>query len=100
MLRRQANATVQTNMRIKEKLRRKLEAAAKENQVSFNEEVGRRLAESFQRESLESFLYKIGMVEVAAQSGKGSARTILGSAGLDESETQAPQQEQKKGGKL
>lgn len=56
MLRRQANATVQTNMRIKEKLRRKLEAAARENQVSFNEEVGRRLAESFQIESLDSML--------------------------------------------
>jgi hypothetical protein len=92
MRRRQLNTWVQVNLRIQEAQRRKLDAAAKANQVSFNDEVRRRLAESFQREPLESLLYKIGMVQVA-QSGK-RAPTILGGG-----EAQVPQQEQEKGGK-
>jgi len=93
MRRRQLNTWVQVNLRVQEAQRRKLEAAAKANQVSFNEEVRRRLTESFQRESLESFLYRLGTAEFA-RSGKRAEPTILGGA-----ETQAPQQEQEKGGK-
>ena len=89
MRRRQLNTWVQVNLRVQEAQRRKLEAAAKANQVSFNEEVRRRLEESFQRESLGSFLYKIGSAE----------GTILGDAIKELLDTQAPQQEQEKGGK-
>jgi hypothetical protein len=100
MRRRKLNTWVQVNLRIQEAQRRKLEGAAKANQVSFNDEVRRRLAESFQRESLDSFLYKIGMV-AAAQSGKRLARTFVGEAIAEareaKSKTQAPQQEQKEG---
>jgi hypothetical protein len=99
MLRRNANATVQVNARIKETLRRKLEAAAKEHQVSFNRELTTRLEDSFQREPLDSLLYKIGMV-AAAQSGKPPARSLVGSAMADaldaEAKTPASQQEQKR----
>lgn len=61
MLRRNANATVQVNARIKEKLRRRLEAAAKEHQVSFNQELTARLEDSFEKETVQS-------LENAAQS--------------------------------
>jgi hypothetical protein len=99
MLRRNANATVQVNARIKETLRRKLEAAAKEHQVSFNRELTRRLEESFQREPLDGLLYRIGMA-AAAQSGKHEP-TILGWDPMKESleakaETRAPQRERKR----
>jgi hypothetical protein len=111
MRRRQLNTWVQVNLRIQEAQRRKLEAAAKANQVSFNDEVRRRLTESFQRESLDSFLYKLGMVGAEPTGAllkkisveAAPIETILGS-GLKEApeakaETQAPQQERKKGGK-
>ena len=61
MLRRNANATVQVNLRIKETLRRKLEAAAKEHQVSFNQELTARLEDSLEKETVQS-------LENAAQS--------------------------------
>jgi len=100
MLRRNANATVQVNARIKETLRRKLEVAAKEHQVSFNRELTRRLEESFQREPLDGLLYRIG-VAAAARSGKYES-TILGWDPMKEplveakAETPAPQQERKR----
>ena len=56
MLRRKPNTWVQVNLRIKEELRRKLEAAAKEGEVSFNEEVRARLEDSFRIESLDSMI--------------------------------------------
>jgi plasmid stability protein len=61
MLRRNANATVQVNLRIKETLRRKLEVAAKEHQVSFNQELTARLEDSLEKETVKS-------IESAAQS--------------------------------
>ena len=56
-MRRKPNETVQVNLRIKEELRRKLERSAKEHEVSFNQEVRKRLADSLEqkpRQSLES----------------------------------------------
>jgi hypothetical protein len=93
MVRRNANATVQVNARIKETLRRKLAAAAKTHQVSFNRELTTRLEDSFQRESFDNYLYKLGVAQMA-QSGKRAEPTILG--GATEAETPAPQQEQKR----
>jgi hypothetical protein len=103
MRRRKLGTTVQVNARIREELRRELEASAKERNLSFNQELTRRLEESFRIESLDSFLYKIGMVAAAAQSGKRPARSFISEA-IDEareakSKTQVPQQEQKPGAK-
>ena len=55
MLRRNANATVQVGLRIKETLRRKLEAAAKEHQVSFNQELTARLEGSLEKDTAQTF---------------------------------------------
>jgi hypothetical protein len=57
MRRRPPDQWVQVNLRIKESLRRELDAHAKENQVSFNQEVRTRLADSLEekaRQSLEN----------------------------------------------
>jgi hypothetical protein len=62
MRRRKPNATVQVNLRIKEKLRRKLEAAAKEHEVSFNQEITARLEDSLEgkaKQSLENIAVDI-----------------------------------------
>jgi hypothetical protein len=56
MRRRKLGTTVQVNLRIREELRRQLEAAANENHRSFNQEATARLIDSFEakpRESLE-----------------------------------------------
>jgi hypothetical protein len=53
-MRRKQNETVQVNLRIKEELRRKLEAAAKEHQVSLNQEIRERLEESLERKAKQS----------------------------------------------
>jgi Arc-like DNA binding domain len=53
-MRRKPNETVQVNLRIKEELRRKLEAAAKEHEVSFNQEIRARLEESLERKAKQS----------------------------------------------
>ena len=56
MRRRKLGTTVQVNLRIREELRRQLEAAAKEHHRSFNQEATARLVDSFEakpRESLE-----------------------------------------------
>jgi hypothetical protein len=42
------------NLRIKDSLRRELDARAKENQVSFNQEVRTRLADSLEQETRQS----------------------------------------------
>jgi hypothetical protein len=55
--RKSADAWCQVNLRIKESLRAGLAAAAKEHEVSFNQEVRARLADSLEqkaRQSLES----------------------------------------------
>jgi hypothetical protein len=57
MRRRSPDTWVQVNLRIRETQRAKLAAAAKENEVSFNQEVRTRLADSLEqkpRQSLES----------------------------------------------
>jgi HicB family len=57
MRRRKPDTWVQVNLRIKETLRAELAAAAKEHEVSFNQEVRARLADSLEqkaRQSLES----------------------------------------------
>ena len=59
MLRKKLGTTVQTGLRIREELRRKLGTAAKKSRVSFNEELTRRLEDSFQREPIESLLSKL-----------------------------------------
>ena len=57
MRRRPPDTWVQVNLRIRETQRAELAAAAKENEVSFNQEVRKRLADSLEqkpRQSLES----------------------------------------------
>jgi hypothetical protein len=57
MRRRKPDTWVQVNLRIREALRAELAAAAKEHEVSFNQEVRARLADSLEqkaRQSLES----------------------------------------------
>ena len=57
MRRRKPDTWVQVNLRIRETQRAELAAAAKENEVSFNQEVRKRLADSLEqkpRQSLES----------------------------------------------
>jgi hypothetical protein len=57
MRRRQPDTWVQVNLRIRESQRAELAAAAKEHEVSFNQEVRARLADSLEqkaRQSLES----------------------------------------------
>ena len=57
LMRRKPNETVQVNLRIKEELRRKLERAAKEQEISLNQLIRARLEDSFEkkpRQSLES----------------------------------------------
>jgi hypothetical protein len=84
MRRRQLNTWVQVNLRIQEAQRRELEAAAKENQVSFNEEVRRRLTESFQIEALDNRIAAIpktikSIVKDAMVEMMGSPRVLLDS---------------------
>jgi hypothetical protein len=43
------------NARIREELRRKIEAAAKAHHLSFNQELTKRLEDSFQAELLQSY---------------------------------------------
>ena len=57
MRRRKPNTTVQVNLRIKEELRRQLEAAAKEHQLSFNRELTARLADSLEQKTRESLAH-------------------------------------------
>jgi hypothetical protein len=52
--RRNANAIVQVGLRLRESLRRKLEAAAKEHQVSFNREITARLQDSLEAKTRQS----------------------------------------------
>jgi hypothetical protein len=89
----QPGTWVQCNLRIRESQRRELAAAAKANRIPFQEEVRRRLTESFQLQSLDSFLYKLGMI-AAAQSEKHSAGSIVGDAIKEAREAQriTPQQ--------
>ena len=105
MRRRKPQTWVQVNLRIKEELRRQLETAAKENQVSFNEEVRARLADSFEVKSRESLARTARRFEDfthwAERFREQFGRSIVGGAGLEEeaeSKTQTPEQKQKEGG--
>jgi hypothetical protein len=56
MKRRKPYTWVQTNLRIKEALRRQIEAAAKKHQVSFNREVIQRLEDSLEIKARKSLV--------------------------------------------
>ena len=58
---RKLGTTVQVNARIREELRRRIEAAAKDHHLSFNQELTKRLEESFEKETVQT-------LENAAQS--------------------------------
>ena len=89
MRRRKLKTWVQVNLRIKEELRRQLEAAAKENQVSFNEEVRARLADSFEVKPRESLAHTVRRLEDLVQ-------RVEPSLALTEAERR--QREQEEGG--
>ena len=89
MLRRKPNTWVQVNLRIKEELRRKLEAAAKEGEVSFNEEVRARLEDSFRIESLDSMIAAVPK----------RIRSIVGDAIAEALEAKSSKQEREEGGR-
>jgi hypothetical protein len=59
MLRRKLGSVVQVGARIREELRRKIEASAKAHHLSFNQELAARLEESFQREPIEGLLARL-----------------------------------------
>jgi vacuolar-type H+-ATPase subunit E/Vma4 len=54
MLRRKLGSTVQVGLRIREELRRRLEAAAEEHHLSFNQELTMRLEASLEQEARQS----------------------------------------------
>jgi hypothetical protein len=54
MLRRKLGTTVQVGLRIREELRRQLEAAAEEHHLSFNQELTARLEASLEHEARQS----------------------------------------------
>jgi hypothetical protein len=98
MLRRNANATVQVNARIKEKLRRKLEAAAKEHQVSFNQELTTRLEDSFEKETVQTFENAAQSIAQDALRLRSLADTVVERMGTWPG-LLASQQQKKEGGK-
>jgi hypothetical protein len=106
MRRRSSDSWVQVNLRIKESLRRELEAHAKENQVSFNQEVRTRLAESLEqktRQSLESLVSDLGHksrdIELAWRRFDALATETVQRMGSPDTLTKLPRQEKKEGGK-
>src|ERR1051325_3920382 len=66
MARRKKTATVNFTLRLREDLRRRLEAAAKKEERSLNEEIVRRLEESFQMANANEVLARaIGILKLA-----------------------------------
>jgi hypothetical protein len=53
-MRRKPTATVQVNLRIKEELRRKLEAVAKQEEISLNQLIKQRLEDSLEQKAKQS----------------------------------------------
>jgi hypothetical protein len=98
MLRRNANASVQVNARRKEKLRRKLEAAAKEHQVSFNQELTTRLEDSFEKETVQTFENAAQSLAQDALRLRSLADTVVERMGTWPG-LLASQQQKKEGGK-
>jgi hypothetical protein len=74
MRRPKPTATVLVNLRVKGDLWRKLEAAAKAHEVSLNEEIRKRLRDSFEAESLER---RYGELEESARGLDRSGRSIV-----------------------
>ena len=114
MRRRPRDTWVQVNLRIRETQRAELAAAAKENEVSFNQEVRARLAESLEqkaRQSLESLAADLDRksrdIELAwrrfeAQTNKFVSEppvTPLGSQTALMDEAERRRREQEEGGK-
>ena len=104
--RKSADAWCQVNLRIKESLRAELAAAAKENQVSFNQEVRTRLAESLDqktRQSLESLVSDLGHksrdIELAWRRFDALATETVQRMGSPGTLTKLPHEEKKEGGK-
>ena len=58
----------QVNLRIKEELRCKLVAAAKDNEISFNEEVRKRLEASLQQQSFDDLKERVRCLEDRVES--------------------------------
>jgi hypothetical protein len=103
--RKSADAWCQVNLRIKESLRAALAAAAKEHEVSFNQEVRARLADSLDqkaRQSLESlaadFERKSRDIELAWRRFDALATETVQRMGSPDTLTKLPQ-EKKEGGK-
>jgi hypothetical protein len=63
MRRRKSTQWRQVNLRIKEELRGRLLAAAKDNEISFNEEVRNRLEGSFRQRSFDNLEERIRCLE-------------------------------------
>jgi predicted HicB family RNase H-like nuclease len=116
--RKSADTWCQVNLRIRESLRAELAAAAKEHEVSFNQEVRRRLADSLEekaRRSLESLAtnleHKSRDIELATRRFEDLHKAMMERLGPSfvsqaiteyqeaKSKTQAPQQEQKRRGR-
>jgi hypothetical protein len=62
------NAVAQVNLRIDERLRRQLEAAARERHITFSQEVRLRLISSFEQKSLDDLRERIGRLEERVES--------------------------------
>ena len=57
------NAVAQVNLRIDERLRRRLEAAAREHYTTFSQEVRLRLISSFEQKSVDDLRQRISHLE-------------------------------------
>ena len=118
MRRRKPDTWVQVNLRIRETQRAALSAAAKENEVSFNQEVRTRLADSLEQEtkqSLENLVADLGHksrdIELATRRFEDLHKAMMERLGPSfvsqaiteyqetKSKTQTSQQEQKKRGR-
>jgi hypothetical protein len=88
MRRRKLGTTVQVNLRIREELRRQLEAAAKEHHLSFNQECTARLVDSFQAELRQSYFEAAEKVMALIREAIAEGRL------LPRSKVQAPRQKQ------
>ena len=106
MRRRPRDTWVQVNLRIRETQRAELAAAAKENEVSFNQEVRARLAESLEqkaRQSLESLAADLDRksrdIELAWRRFDALATETVQRMGSPGTLTKLPHEEKKEGGK-
>ena len=89
--RRKLGSTVQVNARIREELRRQIESAAKAHHLSFNQELTKRLEDSFQAELHQSYFEAAETVLALVREAIAEGRL------LPRSKVQASQQKQEDG---